>query len=204
MFSPVGRRAGVSAEQTRRQLLEATMAVLRERGFEGARIADIARAAGVTSGAIYNHFASKADLVAAAVSAHSPDAVAELLSSASPGSVLEVFRSIGSTLPERADELAPVLLDLIVAGTRDPEVGAVVRAAFTERERLGTDVIRLGQDAGEVDGGLDAEALSRFATMVVLGSLAAAALDLKPVDPQRWGAVIHRVLGAVTPAQEDR
>ena len=44
----VGRRTGVSAEDTRRELLDAAIAVLRERGYEGTRVSEIASRAGVT------------------------------------------------------------------------------------------------------------------------------------------------------------
>lgn len=58
----MGRRAGVSAQETRAQLLDAAARVFAERGYDGAGIADIARTAGLSSGAIYAHFSSKAEL----------------------------------------------------------------------------------------------------------------------------------------------
>lgn len=193
----MARKAGVTAEETRRELLDATMRVLLERGYEGTRISEIARVAGVTSGAIYNHFASKADLLGQAISEHSPDVISELLAGAGAGSVIDVFRAIGAALPDRADELAPVILELVVAGTRAEDVAATVRGGFADKERAATDVIRLAQEAGEVDASLDAEALARFTTMVALGSLVTSALELKPVDHAAWEAVIDRVLDSV-------
>lgn len=179
------------------------MKVLLERGYEGARISVIAKEAGVTSGAIYNHFDSKADLLTQAISEQSPDVVAELLASADAGSVLRVFRTIGAALGERADTLAPVLLELLVASGRDPEVAGIVRPTFADKERGAADLIRLAQEAGEVDGTLDAEALARFTTMLALGSLASAALDPKPVDPDAWKAVVDRVLDSVRPPNQE-
>lgn len=199
----------MSAEETRQQLLDATMKVLLEHGVEGARISVIAKEAGVTSGAIYNHFASKADLVTQAISEQSPDVIGELLTSADAGSVIEVFRTIGATLGDRTDSLgnrtdplAPVLLELLVASTRDPEVAGIVRPTFADKERGAADVIRLAQAAGEVDGDLDAEALARFTTLLALGSLASAALDPKPVDPAAWTQVVDRFLDSVRPRKE--
>lgn len=49
----------------RRRILDAALAVLRERGFAEATTKEIARTAGVSEGSIYNHFASKTDLIAA-------------------------------------------------------------------------------------------------------------------------------------------
>lgn len=197
----MARKPGVTAEDTRRELLDATMRVLLERGYEGTRISEVARVAGVTSGAIYNHFASKAELLDQAISEYSPDVVSELLAGAGPGSVIDVFRAIGAALPDRADALAPVILELVVAGSRAEEVAATVRGSFGDKERATADVIRLAQEAGEVDPALDAEALARFTTMVALGSLVTSALELKPVDHGAWESVVDRVLDSVTARQ---
>lgn len=63
------RRAGRSAkaEQTRADLLAAAAKVFAERGYEAASVADLAKEAGYTKGALYSHFASKEELFLALV-----------------------------------------------------------------------------------------------------------------------------------------
>lgn len=195
----MGRRSGVRAEETRRELLDAAIAVLRERGYEGTRVSEIAARAGVTSGALYNHFASKADLLEAAISEHAPDLVTSALQGGEIGSVIDALRAAGTALPEHSVAMGPLLVELIATATRDDEIAKVVGRSVTDRERLATDVVRLGQDGGEIDPAIDAEALSRFVTLVALGSLVAAALDLKPVDDDAWRSVIDRTLEAARP-----
>jgi len=56
------RRTREEAEQTRQLLLETAQALFWEKGVSRTSLADIAQAAGVTRGAIYWHFANKADL----------------------------------------------------------------------------------------------------------------------------------------------
>jgi TetR/AcrR family acrAB operon transcriptional repressor len=58
----MARRTKEEALETREQLLDAAERVFRERGVGHASLAEVADAAGVTRGAIYHHFASKADL----------------------------------------------------------------------------------------------------------------------------------------------
>ncbi len=53
--------------ETRQRLLAAAAAVFAERGYDGTRVADIASAAGVSNGALYAHFGSKAELLVAAL-----------------------------------------------------------------------------------------------------------------------------------------
>ncbi|WP_297694395.1 TetR/AcrR family transcriptional regulator [Phenylobacterium sp.] len=50
-------------QRTREALIDATLAVIAEKGFEGASLDEIAARAGVTKGAIYSNFRSKAELV---------------------------------------------------------------------------------------------------------------------------------------------
>jgi AcrR family transcriptional regulator len=49
-------------DTTRRALLDAGLALFRERGYADVGVDEIAAAAGVTSGAVYHHFRSKAGL----------------------------------------------------------------------------------------------------------------------------------------------
>lgn len=62
---PLGRprREDRPPGSTRAQLLESAAEVFSEQGYAGASISLIADRAGVTSGALYRHFASKADLL---------------------------------------------------------------------------------------------------------------------------------------------
>jgi len=53
------------SEGTRRDILEAALTLLRERGFEQTTMRDVAAAAGVSPGAAYYYFASKEAIVAA-------------------------------------------------------------------------------------------------------------------------------------------
>lgn len=57
------RRTKEEAQQTRADIVSAAVNVLFEKGLSGAKLEDIAEAAGVTRGAVYWHFKNKADLM---------------------------------------------------------------------------------------------------------------------------------------------
>jgi AcrR family transcriptional regulator len=59
----VRRSHAERSESTRKELIEATIRVIEERGLEGASIYEIARAAGMTPGAIQHHYESKWALI---------------------------------------------------------------------------------------------------------------------------------------------
>ncbi|MBL1213785.1 MAG: TetR family transcriptional regulator [Ignavibacteriae bacterium] len=56
------RRTKADAEQTRMQLMKMAVKVFKDKGYVRTRLDDIAKAAGVTRGAIYHHFGNKAKL----------------------------------------------------------------------------------------------------------------------------------------------
>jgi AcrR family transcriptional regulator len=195
----MGRRADLTPGETRRQLLDAAMRLMVERGFEGVRVAEVAKEAGVSTGAIYSQFASKGELLAAAIADQAPPVIAEHIASGGDGPVLELFRAIGLDLPDRAGRVGRLLLEVIVSATRDPGIGALVSGQFSQNEAVARAAIRLAQESGEIDPALDAGALGRFVSMMALGSLAPAALGMQPVDPAAWEGVISRVVDAVRP-----
>ena len=78
-------------------------------------------------------------------------------------------------------------------------MGGPFTRSLAEKEAILVDVMRAGQGAGDLDPGLDPVALARFATLLALGSLAAAALDLEPVDDGSWDAVVERSLAGIRP-----
>jgi len=61
------RRTKEEAEQTRQDLLDAALTVFSQKGYTATRLEDVARTAGVTRGAIYYHFGSKAELYSALI-----------------------------------------------------------------------------------------------------------------------------------------
>jgi len=64
--NPRGRPPNSDGQETKARLLNAAAAACAESGFDGATLNEIARRAGVTAAAIYNHYESREDLLYAA------------------------------------------------------------------------------------------------------------------------------------------
>src|SRR5438045_3880377 len=88
-------------ESTRQRLLEAAIAVFSEKGYDGAGVQEIARRAGLTTGAIYANFRGKADLLFSAIDARSGDELDELLRWTRTGTTSELLAELGSHLLDR-------------------------------------------------------------------------------------------------------
>ena len=67
MTARVRRTQGERSEQTRRQLLDAAIAIVLEAGLANATVVEICRRAEVTTGALQHHFRSKSELLASVV-----------------------------------------------------------------------------------------------------------------------------------------
>jgi AcrR family transcriptional regulator len=101
---------------TRQRLLEAGMALFAERGFGATSVADVEKAVGLQPrrGGLYKHFASKHDLLEAAVREHLADA---------------------ESLARRVGELDVTEIEMTADGLR-PIVEALARMFLAEMDRL--------------------------------------------------------------------
>jgi AcrR family transcriptional regulator len=196
----MGRRAGVTSEETRADLLTAALQEFEKHGYDGTKVSDIASSAGVTSGAIYNHYPSKAKLLAAAIRQSGPGVFLAEVRGDRTKSVVDGFRAAGVDLGGRRDaSRSALILEMVAAARRDPAVATTVREIMVENERIRTELIRRAQDDGEISTELDAATLSRYTSMMSLGSVVLRALEVPPVAKTRWTKLIDVLLDAVGP-----
>jgi AcrR family transcriptional regulator len=192
----VGRIAGVTPAETRERLLAAAARVFELKGYEGATVALIAREAGVSSGAIYAHYANKAELLVDALRAHSQRVTASVLPPGTTADVPSVLATLANRLGTREHEAAGLLVEALLSTRRDAELAQVLAAALGERERGMAALIAAGQDAGELVGDVSPDAAARFALMLSLGSVLVRSLDMPDTDPTEWTAFMRRLIGA--------
>jgi AcrR family transcriptional regulator len=203
MFSAVGRRAGVTADETKRQLLRAAARVFAERGYEGATIADIARQAGLSTGAIYAHYRSKAELLAEAVRAQGKREASRMLGGDRDLTVTEAMVAMGASLGRRRSRgrSGGLLLEAARAARRDPELAAAMAAELGGGELRFTEVLRRAQAKGAAGFRAPPEIIARFSLMLNLGSVVIDALGLPPVDEQEWEAFMTDLVHGFRPAR---
>ncbi len=199
LIEAVGRISGVSAAETRERLLLAAAAAFQSQGFEGTRVADISAAAGVSNGALYSHFGSKAELLAEALRDHGSNELASLFLDDPDRSVVDLLVTLGQGLPERPPDRGALVIEALVAARRDREVASMMGGHLRERDDWLTAVIRDGQAAGDIDPDLSPEAVSRYCLMLLLGSILLPAAGLPPVDGDDWAALIEQLGESLRP-----
>ncbi|MFF0866039.1 TetR/AcrR family transcriptional regulator [Nonomuraea sp. NPDC003560] len=194
----MGRIAGVTAAETRERLLRAAAEAFAERGYDGTRVADIAAAAGVSNGALYAHFGSKAELLVAALRAHGRRGLADLFAADPDRPVPDLLLEIGRWLPQRRDARGYLIVEALVAARRDEDVARPMRDYVGERAGSMAALARLAQDRGELDPALSPAALAHFCLLLSMGS-ALVTPDLHAVGDEEWAALLARVVGALMP-----
>jgi AcrR family transcriptional regulator len=196
----MGRIAGVTAAETRERLLRAAADVFARRGYDGTRVADIAAAAGVSNGALYAHFGSKAELLVAALRTHGRRLLADLFAADPDRSITELLLVIGRSLPTRRDPCGNLVVEGLVAARRDQEVARPMRDYMGERADWIAQLIRTAQADGEVDTALSPDALAHFCLSLAMGA-ALVTPDLHVVDNDDWGLLLSRIVAALAPAE---
>jgi len=187
------------ADPIRDKLVAAAAEVFAQKGYEGSGVAEIARRAGYTTGAIYGRFSGKAELLLAAIEDHSEDELDRLFNEHRfEGKVTDILTTVGAHLV--TDDLgsdSALLLEAFVASRRDPDMAARMREALDLRQLRLTDLVTEAQATGAIDPALDKEAVVRFCHAVAFGFLLLRSIDLPLPQSGPWEQLIARLVDSL-------
>jgi AcrR family transcriptional regulator len=191
------------ADDTASRLVRAAIEVFTEKGYDGAGVAEIARRAGLTTGAIYSRFTGKAQLLSAAIGASGLGELDRLFAQQDyRGRATDLLATVGSHLldPGRTSNRA-LLLEAFTAARRDPEVADVLRRHLALRaDQLG-QLIDDSKADGLIDADLDTAAVVHFIHAVGLGFVLFSAVGAEQPNPQAWEHLLgHLIESVVNPA----
>jgi AcrR family transcriptional regulator len=178
-------------------LVDAALDEFPEHGYEATTVAAIAARAGVTTGALYAHFASKLELLVAAIGLASPSEYAATLARAyaTPVAEWEVFEEEIALAGERR----LLLLDVIVHARRDPEVAATLRRGFEAYLAAMRGVTEDGVQAGILDPAVPPADLARLGAALSLGNLVLEALGERPPSRRAFVQLTESLMGSLPP-----
>jgi len=168
------------------EIIEAGLAEFAEKGFAGARLADVAMRAGVVKGTIYRYFDNKEALFQAAVTSRivsTLDNVEELVESY-PGPTDELLKLVLKIIYEKiVASDARVLLRIIIAeGARFPNIPAnYYRDSISKGMALIERIVQRGVEQGEFQDG----PMSKTPTIIMGPAIFAAVwkMTFEPVAP---------------------
>jgi len=204
------RRFQKRSAATRERLLAAAAEAFLERGYERCTVADIARRADVTVGAIYSNFQGKAEILLEVMRRRlkqQTDVVQAYVKSAPD--INQAFLALSRDRAEPGTpETRALLLEIFAVSRRDPAVREVVAELTLGMVRFMTSRIRAAQQAGFIDDKVHAPSLAWLYLVPATGEAwaEAAGLELPPQD--EWLALLERVVQAIAapgavPTKED-
>lgn len=166
------RVSGKKVAEHRAALVETTKKLLKERGFEGAGVADISREAGLTQGALYSQFKSKDVLAAEAVRKAFADGAA-------------AWNELGGSTPDALSAYVDAYLS--DAHLTDVGSGCVVAACLSEVRRQ--------------DSAIGAAFAEGFSNMIALVQQALPS-DVPPQEARRRAiTLVSALVGSVAVAR---
>jgi TetR/AcrR family transcriptional repressor of nem operon len=167
------RRSRVEAAESRKKVVRAAAALLRDRGVDGVNVADVMAAAGMTPGGFYKHFEDKDALVAEAFDTASDESFHTLC-------------AVGEKAAKGKNFEAIVSAYLSQEHWANPAHGCPLAATATDAARQGKG-FRLAFDA----------CLERMCDLMV----EAAARDRRPMKRQDALATVALLVGTVALAR---
>jgi AcrR family transcriptional regulator len=196
----VGRTPGATAASTRQRLLRAAADVFARRGYEGTRVSEIAEAAGLSNGALYAYFGSKAELLVDAMRAHGQRMLADLVSAHPNRSISDLLLQTGRSLHLQREPDDELVTEALIAARRDEEVAVPMRGYVHERTGWLAGLVQDAQDRGELDPAIAPSAVAHFCLSLAIGT-ALVSPDLNDVDDEEWAALLARLLAALAPTR---
>lgn len=194
------------------RLLAAATAEFAERGYAGARVAEIARRAGVTTGAIYSRYRGKAELLSEAIDAATSDEFDELFTDHRfAGRMEDILRIAGSNLIDRRpvkDRIAAhgpgLLLESFTAARHEADVATLLSGRMSERHDRLAQVVEAAKAEGGIDPQIDTTSLVLFCHALGLGFLLLDVVDLPIPERHAWEELIGRLLAATAETGDGR
>ena len=177
------------------RLVAAAGRVFAAKGYDGAGVQEIAREAGLTTGAIYSRYAGKAELLRAAIDAECSSEL-DLLFSHDATDLTQVIGQMGANLVSDTQGSA-LLFEAFVASRRDPEVHRMVTELMAVRTERLASLVDGAKAEGLVDHAIDTDTVVRFCHTVGLGALVFDAFGSEPPNADRWNDLIARLVSAV-------
>jgi AcrR family transcriptional regulator len=195
-------RRALAKQQTREKVLQAAREMFIERGYDGATIRDIARAAGMSTGAVFASFTDKPELFDAILNDDFA-ALAEPMqdaASVAPTARDALIAMFGAAYRAHVSQLPLIQAALAASWTRTAEAERARRDSLRPIRVLVSEVLQRGVDRGELTQRFDMRLIADMIWDLYQAGYRPAAFEGLTVETQtdRLAERIDVVLAGVT------
>ena len=177
--APALTTRALAKQKTREKILDAARQLFTQRGYEGATVRDIARAAGMSTGAVFASFADKAELFDEIVASDYRQLEAEMVKvvRAASGVQEALLGLFGIAYRSHVHQLPMVCAAMSAGWTRDPATAPRSRDALKPIVGLIRDALQEGVERGELARDTDVRLLRGIVWEVYLSGYRAAVYE---------------------------
>ncbi|MFZ0322971.1 MAG: TetR family transcriptional regulator C-terminal domain-containing protein [Actinomycetes bacterium] len=158
--------AAKAPEERRRRILSAAVEVLRDRGFAGTRVADIAAAAGTSPALVLYHFSSLNDVLLAALTSSDEEFYADLGST--PSDPRDRLARMGALAADGGPAFGDwqLYLEVWVRARHDERIDAVRLELDARWRQEIAETVEAGVEAGVFDSPSPVDTAVRLSSMM--------------------------------------
>jgi AcrR family transcriptional regulator len=180
---------------TRERILAAAERLFAEDGYGGVSMPAIAKASGITAGAIYKHFESKEALFFEVVQ-RTVQSVPLTAGAAGEGAT-GLPRIVADYTTPRFNLLRRFAIEIHAASAKHAKVRRLLRRALdANTANIRADIIE-AQQSGKIDASLDPELLASTILVFVMGLMHMETLMPSRVGDQQWHAFVQNRVAAI-------
>jgi AcrR family transcriptional regulator len=183
-------------ESTRERILASAARLFAENGFEGSSMPEIAKAAGITAGAIYKHFKSKGELLLEVVK-RSFESTPLFMQNSAAATATALPRLASAYTEPEMKLVRQLSIEVHSAASRDSEVRRVLALSDEAAMQYIADAIARAQREGELDTGLNPEFAARLFCIFVMGLLHMDTLLPGLIGDKSWRDFVRDRVGAL-------
>ena len=184
-----------TVDPLREQLLDAASRVFAREGYDGTKILDIVREAGLSTGAVYSRFRSKNELLRAAV-IHSTAAL-RVVGNEHAVHLLDLLTGRSALRRQGLSDSEAVRLEAYVTARREPEVAAALADSHERWRQSMLPLIEAAHADGSLRADADPEAVLFLFRTLYLGTILHRGSGLPGPDPDAWEAVLAQVAASL-------
>ena len=184
----------------REEILAGAKTCFAREGFHATSMRDVYRECGLSPGAVYNHFASKEEIVRALGEERLREAQARREALELIDDPIEALRLLAAGTREELGREEDLLLELQLAGEalRDESIAEVSRKIFDATLETVVGLIGRAQATGHLEGSVDADALGRVLIGLFQGLVLQTAIGAPPERERHVGALRTLLAGVLS------
>ncbi|HEY1831867.1 MAG TPA: helix-turn-helix domain-containing protein [Acidimicrobiales bacterium] len=183
-----------SRRNSRAALVDAALVEFSAKGYEAATVVEIAERAGVTTGALYAHFAGKFELFVAALGLTPPEVALRSKPHLSTLSWTEASHLFAEGMSALTEGRTLLLLDVLGVARREPEVAAMLRRGLEGYLEAMGQATQAGIALGLISPAVDTDNLVRVFALLSLGMAVFGALGEVPPSESTFSTLAELLL----------